>query len=66
MKKLIEYTFFILIYFIVLVFTYKAIDLTLEQGKAWNEIILTSLVALFILLIAKTFGFLDKKKKSSE
>ena len=66
MSKLKENTLFTLFFLIGYIAVFMGLDLFLEKEESWFEIILRSSFVVFILLIAKIFGFLDKKKKSAD
>lgn len=66
MSKIKEYFFFILIFLIGFIVANKGLDLFRGENRSWSEIILSSSFVVFILLIAKIFGFLDKKNKSTD
>jgi len=62
MSKAKEYFFFTLIFLIGFIVSNKGFDFLQGKERSWDEIILNSSFIVIILLIAKLFGFLDKKK----
>ena len=67
MNKIKEYILFVIIAFAIMtLFTKIGFHFLLEDERTWLEVMMQSGFVVFVLLIAKIFGFLDKKNKSSE
>ncbi|MFA9371079.1 MAG: hypothetical protein ACERIH_05165 [Labilibaculum antarcticum] len=67
MKKIKENILFVIIFFIIYTLLGKiCFHFLLEDEKTWLEVMIQSGFVVFVLLIAKILGFLDKKKKSLE
>jgi len=66
MSKLKENSLFVVVFFTIITVFGKISYYLFEREKTWNEVMIQSGIIVFVLLIAKIFGFLDKKKKSAE